>query len=482
MAEQMAAAQEQSTTAEEAARAAISPNAPPPGIPGESAKPAAQSDKDPMRELLDRMERLQPVLANVDPSLAKTMQSLTRQGTDPERLAQAGFRHQVAYALQDLEKSPIGAIAIAPELRSEMTHLAGTAPGLENERMQALMRATAALQDNALIRDIRNAGNDIGRQAGQGSADTQSRIDVLENKVRLTQRSAEHQHSPEAVDGAAQGRTATGEQTFADPGATAPDRPTADDRVHAARRFDGAARDDAGPAARGQRAQAVYPRSILDTVLAGIRPREQGSGAPWDPTPTPMAERLTAFERKMQEGADERAFVRVEKSARAALEALQAFSAGEGARMMARIREAARTEPGGMAAVLSEMREGGRFSDLRQQFNNALETERGAAGAYDKAAAALGRYAQDRTAAQDIIGRRPDADALTARFEQVDARIGEAAASTPSRKDGKSMVDDLAQKAAELLHRAVEAVKSVFSRSPSAEATARPAPSPSMSA
>src|SRR5207249_3425383 len=102
------------------------------------------------------------------------------------------------------------------------------------------------------------------------------------------------------------------------------------------------------------------------------------------------------------------------------------FSANEGATVMARIREAARTEPGGMAAVLSEMREGGRFFDLRQQFNNALETERGVAGAYDKAAAALGRYAQDRTAVQDIIGRRPDADALTARFEQVDARIGEA--------------------------------------------------------
>ena len=195
-----------------------------------------------------------------------------------------------------------------------------------------------------------------------------------------------------------------------------------------------------------------------------------------------MAERLTAFEKKMQEGADERAFTRAEKSARPALEALQAFSANEGATVMARIHEASRTEPGGMAAVLSEMRQGGRFFDLRQQFNNALETERGVAGAYDKAAAALGRYAQDRTTVQDIIGRRPDVDALTARFEQMDARIGEAAASTPSRSDGKSMIDDLAQRAAELLHRAVDAVKSVFSRSPSAETTARAAPSPSMTA
>jgi hypothetical protein len=44
---------------------------------------------------------------------------------------------------------------------------------------------------------------------------------------------------------------------------------------------------------------------------------------------------------------------------------------------MNRIRVAARAEPGGIAAVLSEMRQGGRFADLRQQFNNALETGRG---------------------------------------------------------------------------------------------------------
>jgi hypothetical protein len=63
----------------------------------------------------------------------------------------------------------------------------------------------------------------------------------------------------------------------------------------------------------------------------------------------------------------------------------------------------------------------------------------------------------------------------------MNAQIGEAAGGTPSRRDGKSMMDDLAQKAAELLHRAVDAVKSAFNRSPSAEAATRGAPAPSMS-
>ena len=46
-------------------------------------------------------------------------------------------------------------------------------------------------------------------------------------------------------------------------------------------------------------------------------------------------------------------------------------------------------------------------------------------------------------------GKRPDATNLSAKFEAFDAEIGEAASSTPSRRDGKSMVDDLAKHAAE---------------------------------
>ena len=101
--------------------------------------------------------------------------------------------------------------------------------------------------------------------------------------------------------------------------------------------------------------------------------------------------------------------------------------------------------------------------------------------AYDKAAAALARYGQDRVNIEQVIARRPDAANLSAKFEQMDAQIGEAAGGTPSRRDGKSMMDDLAQRAAELLQRAVDAAKSLFNRSPSAEAATRAAPAPSMS-
>ena len=211
-----------------------------------------------------------------------------------------------------------------------------------------------------------------------------------------------------------------------------------------------------------------------------MRPGDQGNGAPWDPNPTPLGPRLSAFQEKMVAGRDEIAIRDVEKSGRAALDALEGFRTGEGAVVMNRIQQAARSEPGGMAGVLAEMREGGRFSDLRQQFNNALADEKGVTQAYDKAASALARYGQDRVGIEQVIARRPDAANLSAKFEQMDAQIGEAAAGTPSRRDGKNMVEDLARQAAELIQRAVDTVKSVFNRSPSAEAGSRAAPSPSM--
>ena len=434
------------------AEAAASPR----NKPEEQAKLLPEGNTDPMRELLEHLERAQPLIANLDRNLAETMQTLTRQGADPERCAEPAFRHQIAYAVQDLEKSAIWPIAMAPELRLEMTRLAATAPGLENERMGALMRVTASLEDKRLIRDLREIGTEIGRQTDQNTPSIQSSIEALENRVRLARRPAEAH--PDMRHMASERPQGVGTARGPDP-----------------------SRHDNPALERSPRFGQAYPEGTLDTILRGMRPNAEGREAPRGQLLTPMAGRLAAFESQIRESRDERALGRAERSGRAALEALDAFRTGEGVIVMNRIRAAARAEPGGMAAVLSKMRAGGRFADLRQQFNNALETERGIAAAYDKAAAALARYGQDRVGIEQVIARRPDAANLSAKFEQMDAQIGEAADGTPSRRDGKSMMDDLAQRAAELLHRAVDAVKSAFNRSRSAEAATRAAPAPSMS-
>ena len=178
---------------------------------------------------------------------------------------------------------------------------------------------------------------------------------------------------------------------------------------------------------------------------------------------------------------DTKAVARAEQNGQAALDALQGFQNNEGAGIMSRIREAARNNPGGMEGVLSEMRPGGRFADLRTQFNSALEHDRGFAAAYDKASTALAQYGDSRTAVDAIIAKSPTAG-LGAKFEALDAQIGEAAGKTPSSRDGMSKLDDITKQLAEIFQRAVDGVKSVFNRAAGAEASSRPSPSPSMGA
>ena len=419
------------------------------------ARSSINGTKDPIQETLDRLSRAVPALTEYNPDLARRAETILRQGAEPGRTEQQPFRHAVAYLIQDIERSPIGQLRLTPETRTEVIRLAGSAPGLENERMLALMRSAGSIEDRGLVRDIRRAGAAVGREADQNSPNVRSQIESLENRVRLTARPADA--APEAQPSDPGARTA--------PSAAPPGQSDTD----------GAAQTRNAP-------QRQPSRGALDTILTGMRGPSQSTGAPWDPPLTPMAERITGFQQRMMEGRDEIALRAAEKSGRAAMAALDGFRNGEGAIIMNRIRDAARSEPGGMTAVLSEMREGGRFADLRQQFNAALADEKGVAQAYDKAANALARYGQDRTAVEQVISRRPDAANLTTKFEQMDAQIGEAAGSTPSRRDGKSMVEDLARQAAELIQRAVDAVKSAFSRQPSAEAGVRAAPAPSMSA
>jgi hypothetical protein len=335
--------------------------------------------------------------------------------------------------------------------------------------MLTLMAATASISSQALVNEIRKFGGEVGRKVDQEKPDIHEKIDALETKVHLA--AEQSQTAPSSASegaGRASAQSPSGEQQPPGAGVNGTRQPASGG-------------GNAGAQNGGQQPQIYYPRSVLDTILSGLRISGQGNDAqpPGQPAETPMAGRLAAFEKKTQDERDETNLKNAIKSGRAALDALQAFSNGEGAAVMSRIHEAAKSDPGGLPAVLSEMREGGRFADLRGQFNTALEKDHGLANAYDRAAAALTRYGTDRSTAQDILGRRADTSAITARFEQMDAEIGEAAASTPSRNDGRSMFDDLAKKAAELLQRAVDAVKAAFTGSPTA--TSQPTASPSMS-
>lgn len=479
--------------------------------------PAAEgaAKRDPIRDLANKLERTRPDVERADAPLAATIKGIAAAAQTPGALDDARVRTRIAYALQDVEKLS-GQVANVPgELREEMARLARTYPGLRHEGMQELVRATPDIADRGLIRDIRATAASIAAERDQASPDAQSRVDVLANRVGVAARARREAPSPDSLDvrnGLADASRPTPHDTRAASSQVAQD--SGDQRRPAA---DGATADGAG-AARDAKAgtrvpppadttAAVGPATVppfvqqqqqpaamqlsggqfaTAAIMSALRRQEPVNPvapAPWDRQLTPLKERIAGFMERGQVNRDEAALQAAERSGEAAARALQAFAHGPGAAVMGKIQAAGRTDPNGEAGVVAGMREGGPYQDLRREFDAELGRDKALAAALDRAAAAVGQYGADRAAADGIAAKRADAAAVTARFERLDAEVGAAAATTPSRNEGKSQLGDLADKlgdkAAEIAKRAAEALRAAFGRGPGAGAQpSGPSPSP----
>ena len=442
------------------------------GRPVEPTAGAPSQDGESLFRLVVELATRRDRVASANPELGRDLDRILATASTTPSHADPTLRQSAAFLVQDVEKALRERINIAPETRNELTTLAGTAPGLTNDRMAALLRSTAAILDRRLVQEIRQTANEIAREPRQDAPAITSAIDVLESRGRLAPRADPIPDSP----GAAREAATTGSQQHS-PRIERPTAPIEETPGGGSGR---------GPQQTNQQqpANVTIHRSAIDVLLGGLRGAIAGATdipGPLDAPHTPMAGRLAAAEARVQGEKEDRLLTRVEARGHAAIEALQGFQIGAAASIITRINDAARNNPGGLEAVLSEMRPGGQFADLRTQFNAALNTDHAVSAAYDKAAAVLAQYGKDRPALDAIIAKRPDATNLNAKFESLDAQIGEAASSAPSRHEGKSMIEDLSRQIADLLMSAVDRVRAAFTRTPTPGATANPSPSPGMS-
>ena len=448
---------------------------------GPEAEPTSNADKaegtkakEPLRDLIDRLGRTHDMIARVDPALAATIRGITEKVDAPGRMDDPMYRTRVAYALQDAEKL-VGPVANLPQgLRKEMTQLAATSPGLQNERMQELMRSTAILDDRGLVRVLRRDAAEIARASDQTSPEVQSKVEVLENRVRLNalpDRASQTAAKPSDVTNMTSAAVGTAYQNV---------------QAEAAAKVVGSASElpsrqvlSTVPQQQPASDQIQQSRGIGTTfaIMSALRKPEPASPAPWDQQLTPLKNRVARYNETAQANEEEASLRAAEQSGQAAVQALRAFANGPGASIMGKIQAAAKTDPDGAAGVAAGMREGGPYADLRHTFNAGLLREKGLASALDHASAAVSRYGADRTVVDSIAASRADATAITARFAKLDAEVGKAASETPSRKDGKSQMEELGEKAAELASKAIEAVRAAFKHTPGPEQ--RPAASPS---
>ena len=191
--------------------------------------------------------------------------------------------------------------------------------------------------------------------------------------------------------------------------------------------------------------------SAMAQLYAALRPPAPTTPAPWEQAPQPLGDRLAAFERRATENVITSQTQAAQLAGERAQAALEKLGTGPGGAILGQIKEAAQNEPGGMPAVVAEMAPGGKFADLRTAFNAALVQERAFASAYDRAVSGITDYGGARMKLNDTLGsRQMDVTAINSQFEGMDKTIGQASEALPGRKDGKSVQDELAEKAAKL--------------------------------
>ena len=162
------------------------------------------------------------------------------------------------------------------------------------------------------------------------------------------------------------------------------------------------------------------------------------------------------------------------------MKAVETFSTGPGVEILGKIDAAAGTEPGGMKAVMREMQPGGRYAELRSQFDNALQSDKAFAASYNQVEKTAAQHGKDRLAlGADFQAKGLETRQLDARFQKAEEAIGEATERIPGRTPGKSVMEELGQKVAEIFNKAIERVRAMFGRE--AASKARASASPGMS-
>lgn len=115
-----------------------------------------------------------------------------------------------------------------------------------------------------------------------------------------------------------------------------------------------------------------------------------------------------------------------------------------------------------MKEVLSEMRPGGAYADLRKEFNAVLSRDENFSAAYENATSSLEAFAEQREKAAPIL--QNGNAGLLARLEALDQQIVKAGADIPGKEAGKSALDGALENGREALIQAFESIRNVITR------------------
>ncbi len=456
----------------------------------------------PMAVLMERLEQAAPFVSVKDPALKDRIGWLADEAAAaPAALDKPWFKTRVGYVVQDMERLNNTQLVMDPALRAELDKLALSSPGLRHERLAELVRETANLrpEDGPLAQDIRR----FARLAVTGSVDVASdegrkQVEQLAERVQAAKAGepAPAVADPAKAEPAAVKTMPPSVATPAEPVApgqsvapatvpatpqpagTAPAQPGASNRPAPAAHAPAAS----APAQTTVTAQQVQFRGTLRDILASARPPEPATPPPWSNEPAPLTGRLGSYEQRQADQNSNQMVTDAQSAAQNAVRAVEALGNGPGSGVLKKIEQAAAGDPDGLPGVMASMQPDGKYAQLRAEFNATMTAERAFAASYDKVASAAGKYATARQAVgADFARRGVDPAQLEGQFAAMDKAIAERTAAVPGRVSGKSMQQELAEKAAEFFRQLMERVRTTISPEQKPGAAPVSAPSPGMS-
>jgi hypothetical protein len=219
------------------------------------------------------------------------------------------------------------------------------------------------------------------------------------------------------------------------------------------------------------------PGAALGGLLASMRKTKPEEAPKLTAGQTSLVGQAALYEQnRMQPRRDEAVLDTVKAAGKSTLQSLKALEDNKDmTAILNRINSAAKQA--GMATVIEEMRPGGKYADLRKQFNVALNENTHIKNDYENANNNLNAYADQRAEINEILKARPQA---RKDFEDLDQDIAKGYLGLPGKEAGKSALDEAAGKVKEVLESAVNAVRNAFGRKADQNATTRFAPGPSL--
>jgi len=440
------------------------------------------------------LDRTREALAGHSPGIVAAYDRLRNESRNPDVDKDDQFRTRVAYAVQDMGREIGGVLPDSHPLKPEMDGRAKIYPGLSQPDVQQMMAASDRLEQRtvnavrSLARDLVSGGQDpthpdvqhVIKNLRETVADELKEGPAVETPPRMHRSPGEGTAPPDA--GA---KGAGNDPREASPGRTGPDGradAAAEGKASPASDAPGQRGDQRGPATDGgpqpaQNGPAENGSSrvvkgfgfgrIADTLANYIETRPRQTSPDW-------MDRTREFSAQKHEARDRSSLDATEKAGREALDAMRLVREQPASAVMSAMSDAAKHDPNGMAGVLSEMKPGGKYADLHGQYSAEKQNNQAFAAQLDDASAKLGAYGKGREAAEAIGARLNESESVTKRFSALDASIAREAGELPGKDAGKSMFEELGEKASELAKKAIEMISSLVR--PKAEASASPSP------